>query len=59
MIDDGLIVDEQGKVDEKEKEVYKAWVDEWAEWIMNELPSESRRPNSRRSDSPANIILIR
>ena len=41
MIDDGLIVDTEGKEDVKEKEVYMAWVDEWAEWIMNELPSES------------------
>jgi hypothetical protein len=40
MIDDGLIVDAEGKEDVKEREVYKAWVDEWAEWIMNELPSE-------------------
>ena len=40
MIDDGLIVDAEGKEDVKEKEVYKAWVDEWAEWIMDELPSE-------------------
>jgi unsaturated rhamnogalacturonyl hydrolase len=25
----------------QERQLYDPWLDEWAEWVMNELPSES------------------
>ncbi len=31
---------EDGLVPEEEKEQWTAWLKEWAEWIMNDLPSE-------------------
>jgi len=27
--------------DDDERAMYKGWIDEWAEWVMNDLPSTS------------------
>jgi len=26
--------------DDDERAIYGGWIDEWAEWVMNDLPSE-------------------
>lgn len=26
--------------DDSERKMYGEWIDEWAEWVMNDLPSE-------------------
>lgn len=40
IVSDNLVVDEQGKEKAEEKKLWVKWLDEWAEWIMNELPSK-------------------
>ena len=40
IVSDDLVVDEQGKEKVEEKKLWVKWLDEWAEWVMNELPSK-------------------
>jgi len=40
IVSDDLVVDENGQQKPEEKKLWINWLDEWAEWIMNELPSE-------------------
>jgi hypothetical protein len=34
--------EERGRTifDDNERAMYSGWIDEWAEWVMNDLPSE-------------------
>jgi hypothetical protein len=37
--------------DDDERGKYGGWIDEWAEWVMNDLPSECAIDKMSRADS--------
>lgn len=43
IVADGLVVGEDGKEVSEEDERYRRWLDEWAEWVMNDLPRKPSR----------------
>ena len=41
-----------------EREMYGGWIDEWAEWVMNDLPSESLDPQQGKPSDRKGLSVV-